>query len=190
MKDGKSIIFFDSPAAFEMWLSESCSTSGGVWVRFYKKDSGVKSLNYDEALDVALCYGWIDGQVNKYDEKSYLQKFTPRRARSSWSKRNTQHVARLIKEGRMKPAGLVEVERAKADGRWEKAYESSANITPPDDFIAALSKNKQAEDFWKTLNKSNVYAFLFRIHSAKKEETRTKRIEQFVEMLSRHEKLH
>ena len=187
---GKPILFFKSDKEFEKWLAKNHSISDGIWVQFYKKGTGVVTLTYDKALDVALCYGWIDSQVNKYDDKSYIQKFTPRRSRSIWSKRNTEHVARLIKEGKMKPSGLLEMDKAKEDGRWEKAYESPVNAVAPDDFLKALSKNKKAQEFFKTLNKTNTFAITWRIQDAKKKETRERRIQKFIEMLERGEKFY
>ena len=162
----------------------------GIWLRFYKKGSGIVSLNYAAALDEALCFGWIDGQSKSLDENSYLQKFTPRRARSIWSKRNIEHVARLIEEGKMNPSGLKEAEAAKTDGRWQKAYDSPANMEIPEDFLRELSKDKKAFAFYKTLNKANTYAIVWRLQTAKKPDTREKRMKAILEMLSRGEKFH
>ena len=147
-------------------------------------------MTYDEALDVALCHGWIDGQKKGFDDKYWLQKFTPRGAKSIWSKINTLKAEKLIASGEMKPAGLKAIELAKQDGRWEAAYDSQKKISIPDDFESALNKNKKAKSFFATLNSVNRYAILFRIQTAKKAETRTKRIQQFVEMLERNEKLY
>ena len=188
-KDGKPILSFASQIEWEKWLSKNHNTSDGIWIKFFKKDSGLATFIYKEALDEALCYGWIDGQANRYDEKSYLQKFTPRRKRSVWSQRNTQHVQRLINEGKMKPLGLAEVERAKADGRWNNAYAPSSETVTPKDFLKEIEKNKKAEDFWETLSKTSKNAMIWQIDGAKKEETRTKRIKKFVEMLTRGAKL-
>ena len=159
-------------------------------MRFFKKDSGIKGLTYAEALDEALCYGWIDGQARGLDETSYLQRFTPRRKRSPWSKINREHVARLIKARRMQPAGLAEVERAKKDGRWNAAYDSFGTAAPPPDFQAALAKNKKARAFFATLSRQNVYAIYFRLHHAKQAETRARRVAQFVEMLAEGRTIH
>ena len=148
------VVYFISQKEFETWLDQNDTVTEGIWIRFYKKDSGIDTLIYKEALDVALCYGWIDGQVKKYDEFSYLQKFTPRRSKSMWSKRNQEHVTRLEKENRMRPSGLKEVENAKKDGRWDRAYDSPGNMTVPDDFILELSKNKKAFEFFESLNKT------------------------------------
>lgn len=188
--DPSQIISFGDQKAWEEWLSKNYKKQNGIWLKLYKKASDVKSVNYQEALDVALCYGWIDGQVKKLDENARVQRFTPRRKRSVWSKRNTEHVARLIKSGSMKPAGIAEIERAKADGRWEKAYASPANTTIPEDFLKELEKNKKAKEFWEVLNKTNKFAMIWQINDAKREETRLRRINKFVEMLSRGEKLY
>ncbi len=184
------ILSFKAPAEFEQWLSVNHTSSKGIWLRFYKKGSGVETLTYLEALHEALCYGWIDGQANKYDEHSWLQKFTPRGPRSIWSKRNTGFVEKLESLGKMKPAGRAEVEKAKADGRWEKAYDSPANMTVPDDFMKKLSKNKKALAFFESLNKTNKFAINFRLQTAKKPETREKRMKEILEMLANGKKFH
>lgn len=158
--------------------------------RFLKKNSGVATVTYDEALDIALCYGWIDGQKEKYDENSWLQKFTPRRSKSIWSKRNREHIARLISAGRMKPSGLKEVEAAKADGRWDNAYESPKNMQIPSYFLKELKKNEKAYEFFKSLNKTNTYAIAWRLQTTKKPETREKRMKQLLEMMATGKKLH
>ena len=181
---------FKTPRAFERWLGNNHDKVAGIWLQFFKIGSGVKSITYAEALDEALCFGWIDGQVKKYDEYSWIQKFTPRRARSIWSKRNTQHVERLIAEGRMKPAGMKQVEQAKGDSRWTQAYESPSKITVPEDFLKALSKFKRATAFYESLNKANKYAIAWRLHTAKKPETRKKRMKTIIDMLKRGEKFH
>jgi uncharacterized protein YdeI (YjbR/CyaY-like superfamily) len=172
------------------WLAEQHDKSTGVWLKLAKKDSGIPSITYEEALDVALCYGWIDGQKKGFDDRYWLQKFTPRGAKSIWSKINTEKGERLIASGEMKPAGLKAIEAARRDGRWEAAYASQKNITIPEDFQAALDKNRKAKNFFVTLNSVNRYAILFRIQTAKKAETRAKRIQQFVEMLEKGEKIH
>jgi len=184
------VITFPSRTEFENWLSNNSNKSNGIWVRFYKKDSGLQTFNYDEALDIALCYGWIDGQVKRHDSTSYLQRFTPRRKRSPWSKRNTERVARLIQAGKMKPAGIAEIDRAKSDGRWDKAYAPPSETVIPSDFQKALNKNAKANAFWEKLNKTNRYAMIWQIDGAKKEETRTRRIEKFIQMLEIEEKLY
>jgi uncharacterized protein YdeI (YjbR/CyaY-like superfamily) len=181
---------FTSPKTFETWLAKNHEKTKGLWLKIFKKDSGIKTITYAEALDVALCYGWIDGQKQSFDESAWLQKFTPRSAKSIWSKINTGHVERLIKEGRMKPAGLKAIEQAKADGRWERAYDSPGNVTIPEDFLKELRKNKKAEAFFKTLNKTNLFSISFRLQTAKKQETKEKRMKQIIEMLSKGEKFH
>jgi uncharacterized protein YdeI (YjbR/CyaY-like superfamily) len=172
------------------WLAKQHDKSAGVWLKIAKKDSEIPSVTYEEALDVALCYGWIDGQKKGFDEKYWLQKFTPRGPKSIWSKINTEKVERLIASGDMKPAGLKAIELAKQDGRWEAAYASQKNIIVPEDFQAALDQNKKAKTFFATLKSAERYSFLFRIYNAKKPETRAKRIQQFIEMLERGEKIH
>ena len=172
------------------WLAGQHGKSTGVWLKLAKKDSGISSVTYDEAVEAALCYGWIDGQKKGFDEKYWLQKFTPRGSKSIWSKINTEKAERLIASGEMNPAGLKAIELAKQDGRWDAAYSSQKNMSVPDDFQAALDKNQKAKTFFATLNSVNRYAILFRIQTAKKAETRTRRIQQFVEMLERNEKLY
>ena len=189
-KDGKPILTLASEAEWEAWLDAEHATSDGVWLKFAKKGSGVETVVYAEALDVALCYGWIDSQVARLDERFYLQKFTPRRARSKWSQINREKIEALTKEGRMKPAGLEQVELAKADGRWDAAYSSPANIEVPDDLKAALEASPKAAEFWDGLNKSNRFAILYQLQDAKKPETRARRLEKFVGMLERGEKLY
>lgn len=184
------IIEFETAEAFETWLLENHDNSNGLWLKIFKKDSGKKTISYAEALDVALCYGWIDGQKQAYDEQAWLQKFCPRRAKSIWSKINIGHVERLINERRMRPAGLQAVERAKADGSWEKAYDSPTQMTIPEDFLKELSKNKKAEAFFMGLNKTNLFAIGFRLQTAKKQETREKRMKEIIEMLAKGEKFH
>jgi uncharacterized protein YdeI (YjbR/CyaY-like superfamily) len=184
------IINFKSPKEFEKWLSKNYNSEKGIWLRFFKKDSEIKSLTYKEAVEEALCYGWIDGQAKSYDEKSWIQKFTPRRKKSIWSKINTERIEQLIKLGKMKPSGLKEVEEAKADGRWEKAYDSPSEMTIPNYFLKELSKNKKAKVFFETLNKTNKYSIAWRLQTAKKPETRQKRIQIILDMLSRGEKFH
>ncbi len=181
---------FENKKKWADWLAKQHDKSTGVWLKLAKKDSGIASVTIAEALDVALCYGWIDGQRLSFDEKYYLQKYTPRRSKSIWSKINVENVEHLIASGEMKPAGLKAVELAKQDGRWAAAYEGQRTMSVPDDFQAALDKNKQAKAFFATLNSANRYAFLFRIQTAKKAETRARRISQFVEMLERGEKFH
>ena len=184
------ILPFESKKKWSDWLAKQHDKSAGAWLKLAKKDSGIASVTYEEALDVALSYGWIDGQKKGFDDKYWLQKFTPRGPKSIWSKINTEKAETLIASGEMKPAGLKAIEAAKQDGRWEAAYSSQKNISVPEDFQAALDKNKKANAFFVTLNSANRYAILFRIQTAKKAETRATRIQQFVEMLKRGEKLH
>ncbi|MGB7069583.1 MAG: YdeI/OmpD-associated family protein [Pyrinomonadaceae bacterium] len=172
------------------WLEKNHTSSDGVWLKIYKKGSGKKTVTHDEALDEALCFGWIDGQRNKFDEESFIQKFTPRRKRSIWSKRNCGKTERLIKDGRMTPAGHAEIERAKNDGRWDRAYDSPKDMQVPADFLREVKKNKDAYEFFESLNKVNKFAIAFRLHTAKRPETRKRRMKQFLEMMGRGEKLH
>jgi len=184
------VMLFESARQWEAWLKDHHAESAGVRLQFAKKGSGHRSVTYAEAVDVALCYGWIDGQAQSLDDKFWLQKFTRRRPKSLWSKVNTQKVARLIAEGRMQPAGLKAVEAAKQDGRWNAAYESPSNSEVPEDFQAELDKNPEAKAFFATLNSANPYAFIWRIQTAKKAETRGARIEKYIAMLNNHEPLH
>jgi uncharacterized protein YdeI (YjbR/CyaY-like superfamily) len=173
-------------AAWRAWLAEHHADSSGVWLVLAKKGTvEPASLVYDQALEEALCFGWIDGQVRRRDEATYRQRFTRRRARSAWSKRNTGNAERLLAEGRMHPAGIAEVERAKADGRWEIAYAGPASIEVPADLAAALAAEPKARAMFDALNSQNRYAVLYRINSAKRAETRARRIENFVAMLAR-----
>lgn len=184
------IIEFKTAKSFETWLLKNHDNSNGLWLKIFKKGSGVKTVSYAEALDVALCYGWIDGQKNAFDEQAWLQKFCPRRTKSIWSKINIGHTERLINEGRMKPAGLKAIEQAKADGSWAKAYDSPSKMAIPEEFLKELSKNKKAEAFFKGLNKANLYAIGFRLQTAKKQETREKRTKEIIAMLAKGEKFH
>lgn len=181
------VLPFESKKKFADWLAKNHDKSVGVRVKLAKKGSGIPSITITEALDVALCYGWIDGQRDSFDENYYLQKYTPRRPKSIWSKINVEKVERLIASGEMKPAGLKAVEAAKQDGRWAAAYSSPKNIVVPADFQSALRKNKKANTFFESLTGAKRYSFLFRIETAKKAETREKRIRQFVEMLEKGE---
>lgn len=166
--DEKPILVFRGKKAWAVWLEKNHATSPGVWLRLAKKASGLKSVSYDEALAVALCYGWIDGQAKSEGEIHWLQKFTPRSKRSIWSKRNREKVLTLIESGEMQPAGLSEIERARKDGRWDAAYDSPSRITVPGDLQTALDKNRRAKSFFETLDSRNRFAILFRIHTAKK----------------------
>ncbi|MFD2613913.1 YdeI/OmpD-associated family protein [Paenibacillus gansuensis] len=184
------ILLFDDQVSFEQWLDQNYDTSPGIRLQIAKKNCGIVSISYQEALDIALCYGWVDSQKEKYDERTWLQRFTPRGARSIWSKINKDKAEHLIANGRMKPSGFKAIDNAKQNGLWEKAYESQSNASLPEDFSAELDRNAKAKAFYDTLNRQNQYAILFRIHNAKKQETRVKRIQQFVEMLEKGEKLY
>ena len=176
-------LFFSGPDEFEAWLEEHGATSDGIWIKMAKKHTGIASLDWTSAVEVVLCFGWIDGQVKRIDDDFHMQRFTPRRPRSTWSKVNRQKVAKLIEEGRMRPAGLAEVERAKADGRWDAAYDSPRTATVPDDLAAALDAAGLRAAF-DGLSSQNRYAILHRLQTAKRPETRTRRIEKFVAMLA------
>jgi uncharacterized protein YdeI (YjbR/CyaY-like superfamily) len=184
VEDDLPILAFQSVMAWEKWLAKEHAKLDGLWLKIAKKSSGVPTVTYAEALEVALCYGWIDGQKGSFDHDYFLQRFTPRRARSKWSKVNCVKVDALIKAGKMKPAGLSQVEAAKADGRWDAAYASQSTAEIPEDFAEALSDNAIAREFFETLSKSQRYPFLFRIQDAKRPETRQRRIAQFVELLA------
>lgn len=181
---------FSSIRTWNNWLQKNHEVSTGIWMMIAKKDAGVQTVTYAEALDEALCYGWIDGQKNPYDEKFWLQRFTPRSPKSIWSKKNIEHIDRLKAEGRMKAPGLAAIEAAKANGNWNVAYDAQSTMTIPEDFLKVLKKNKAAADFYKTLNRTNLFSIAFRLQTAKKEETRQKRINTIIEMLSRGEKFH
>jgi uncharacterized protein YdeI (YjbR/CyaY-like superfamily) len=180
---------FANARAWERWLANEHARSNGIWLRMRKKGAPTTSVNYSDALDVALCYGWIDGQVKSLDENSYVQRFTPRRARSRWSKLNVERIARLTKEGRMQPAGIAQVAAAKADGRWDAAYAPPSERTVPDDFLQALEKNRKAKAYFATLDRRNIYAISYQLEDAKRPETRERRIRMFIEKLARGEKL-
>lgn len=190
MADEYPVLFFEDAASWETWLAAEHATADGVWLKFAKKATGIRSLDHAGALDVALCYGWIDGQARGLDETHHLQKFTPRRSRSKWSKINREKVTALIAEGRMQPAGLAEIERAKADGRWDAAYDPPSRATVPDDLQQALDANPAAKELFDALNSTNRYAILYQVQDAKRPETRARRIAKFVDMLNRGETLH
>ncbi|MFG3122942.1 YdeI family protein [Streptomyces sp. NPDC048208] len=183
-------VVFESAEAFEAWLGEHHAVSPGIWLKLRKKGPGIVALDYAQALDVALCYGWIDGQKTKFDDQWWLQRFTPRRPRSRWSKVNRDKVAALTEQGRIRPPGQAEIARAKADGRWEAAYDSASTATVPDDLMAALTAVPAAAESFENLDRQNRYAILYRVQDAKKPETRARRIEKYVAMLARGEKLH
>jgi uncharacterized protein YdeI (YjbR/CyaY-like superfamily) len=184
------ILCFRSPSEFRMWLSANHRQSDGIWLRIFKKGSGEPTVTYAEALDEALCHGWIDGQKQRHDDSSWRQRFTPRRPKSGWSKINTQHAERLIKAGRMKAAGQAQIDAAKKDGRWAAAYDSSRNATFPEDFLNAVRRNKKANAFFESLSKTNRYAIAYRLQTAKKPETKQRRMETILAMLARGETFH
>ncbi|AVR94525.1 YdeI/OmpD-associated family protein [Pseudoduganella armeniaca] len=181
---------FADAAAWEAWLAREHARTPGAWLRIAKRSAGTVTVQYPEALEVALCHGWIDGVKRRIDDDWWVQKFTPRAARSIWSKVNRDKVQALIDSGRMRPAGLKEIERAKADGRWDAAYDSVRQASVPPELQAALDANPAARQFFATLDSRNRYAILHRLQTAKKPETRARRLEQFVQMLARGEKLH
>jgi uncharacterized protein YdeI (YjbR/CyaY-like superfamily) len=182
------ILPFASREAWEAFLEERHATSEGLWVKIAKKGSGIGSVTYDQAVEVALCYGWIDGQARRFDEYHNLQRFTPRRTRSRWSKVNHEKATKLIERGEMKPAGLREVERTKADGRWDAAYDSPSTATVPEDLARELEKNDRAREFFSELDNRNRYAILYQIQDARRPETRARRIAKYVAMLAEREK--
>ena len=191
MIDDEEILTVPDVAGWKAWLSEHHEHSTGIWLRLAKKGTQEPTrLSYSEALDEALCHGWIDGQVRRLDELTFRQRFTPRRSRSMWSKRNVAHVARLTKEGRMKAAGVAAVERAKADGRRETAYEGQAKMEVPADLASALEAEPRAKAMFEILSSQNRYSVLLRTANAKRADTRARRIEQFVAMLARGETPH
>jgi uncharacterized protein YdeI (YjbR/CyaY-like superfamily) len=182
---------FESREAFAAFLAaHHADTPDGVWIRFARRGSGIPSVTHDEALEVALCYGWIDAQVRGGDETHYVQRFVPRRARSKWSKVNRAKAEALIASGAMRPAGLAEVERARADGRWEAAYDSPATAGVPADLQAALDADPAARDFFAGLDRANRYAILYRLQEARRPETRARRLEKFVAMLREGRRIH
>jgi uncharacterized protein YdeI (YjbR/CyaY-like superfamily) len=188
IKKDLPIRLFVTAEEWRQWLAEHHDTNG-IWLRFYKKGYG-ESINHDIALEDALCYGWIDSQAAKYDDVSFLQKFTPRRKKSIWSKRNIELVEQLIKDGRMTPYGIAEIEAAKADGRWQQAYDSPSNMQIPEDFTKELSKHPEAQAFFETLNKTNLYSIAWRLQTAKTAATRSRRLQAMIAMLNDHKKFH
>jgi len=174
---------FATPDELGAWLDKHAEESDGIWLKLAKKASGIPSVVYADAVEIALCHGWIDGQAKRLDDDHYVQRFTPRRARSKWSKINRQKAERLIAEGRMRPGGLREVERAKQDGRWDEAYDSATTATVPEDFKRALAAEPAARDFFERLGNTKRYSFLYRIEDAKRPETRAKRIAEYVALL-------
>jgi uncharacterized protein YdeI (YjbR/CyaY-like superfamily) len=189
-KDDLPIIAFEDDAAWEGWLEENHAGSRGVWIKTAKKKTGIPTVTHAEALDTAICFGWIDGQRHPYDDTYYLQRFTPRTRRSKWSQVNVKKAEALIGAQRMRPAGHAQIEAAKADGRWAAAYEPQSRATVPADFQAALDDNPDAKAFFATLTGVNRYSFLYRIQNAKRPETRQKRIETFIAMLNEGRTFH
>lgn len=183
-------IGFETAEAFERWMEEHHASSPGFWLKLRKKAPGVVALDYAQALDVALCFGWIDGQKRAFDDSYWLQRFTPRRPRSRWSRINRDKADALIAEGRMRPSGLAEVERARADGRWAAAYEGARNASVPDDLAEALAAAPAAAEFFAALDSRNRFAILFHVQDAKRPETRARRIERYVAMLAEGQKPH
>jgi uncharacterized protein YdeI (YjbR/CyaY-like superfamily) len=179
---------FKSQKAFTAWLAKQHSSSDGIWIKIAKKASGIPSVTYAEAVEVALCYGWIDGQMKRVDDDFFVQKFTPRRERSKWSKVNIGKVEKLIAAGKMQPAGLAEIDRAKADGRWEAAYDSAKTATVPHDLVEALDREPAAREEFAKLKSSERYSILYSLQDAKRPETRARRITKFVDMLASGEK--
>jgi uncharacterized protein YdeI (YjbR/CyaY-like superfamily) len=184
------VLGFPDQDAWDSWLAGRHATSPGIWLKIPRKGSGVAGVSYPDALVVALCYGWIDGQKGRLDDEYWLQRFGPRRAGSRWSKINTEKAAELIEAGRMHPAGLREVELARADGRWDAAYEGQRAIGVPEDLAAELARNEVAAAFFATLSSGNRYAILYRVAEAKRPETRARRIAKYVAMLAAHETIH
>ena len=185
-----SIRPFKDAAAWEAWLAKNQKTASGIWMRLAKKASGIKSITYPEAVEVALCYGWIDALKRPESDTSWLQRFVPRRAKSIWSRINRDKALALIDRGQMKPGGLDEIERAKQDGRWDAAYEPATTATVPLDFQTELDRHPKAKAFFKTISATNRYAILWRLQTAKKPETRAKRLLTFIEMLEKGETIH
>jgi uncharacterized protein YdeI (YjbR/CyaY-like superfamily) len=189
-KPGDPVLPFETAVAFERWLAKKHRSASVVWIKHARKETGVPSITWSEAVDVALCYGWIDGQAKSLDDRHFIQRYTPRRATSVWSKLNRERVGRLIAAGRMQPAGLAEIERAKADGRWDAAYDSPKTATVPDDLVRALAKRPAAKAAFATLDATNRYAILHRLMIAKQPATRARRLATFVDMLEAGKTLH
>ncbi|HLJ58364.1 MAG TPA: YdeI/OmpD-associated family protein [bacterium] len=184
------IVAFSSAKEWKQWLAKNHARSNGIWLRLFKRDSAVSTVSYDEALDEALCCGWIDGQLKRYDERSWLRKFTPRRPKSVWSKRNRERAERLAKAGKMRAAGVKEIEAAKQDGRWNAAYDPASKMRVPDDLRRGLAENTRAHAFYTTLNRTNVYAIAWRLQTAKTPGTRQKRLTRILAMLAQGQTFH
>jgi uncharacterized protein YdeI (YjbR/CyaY-like superfamily) len=181
---------FETASQLERWLKSNHATERELWVRIFKKESGTPTVTWNDCVVVAIAWGWIDGQRKALDEVSFIQRFTPRRAKSNWSKKNCEHAERLIAEGRMQPSGLVHVEAARKDGRWEQAYAGSSEMVIPDDFLAALEKKPAAKKFFATLDRRNLFTIYHRLHTAKRPETRQKRMTAMLEQLASGKAFH
>lgn len=188
--DENRIHAFKDSTAFHEWLEKNHAIESELWLKIFKKESKQQTISWEEAVIEALCWGWIDGIKKSLDKDAYLQRFTPRRENSVWSKINREHAKRLIKEGRMQEAGMVHVRKAEANGNWESAYAPASEMKVPDDFLAALENKPQAKAFFSTLNKQNIYAIAYRLHTAKKPETRGKRFSTLMSMLESQKKIH
>jgi len=189
-KDELPILPFSSASEWEAWLAKEHATSKGIWLKFAKQGTGIPTVTKAEAIEGALCYGWIDGQLDKFDDKHWLTRFTPRKSKSRWSEVNTKTVAELQAQGRIKPAGQKEIDQAKADGRWEAAYASQTTIEVPQDLEEALRENPQAEEFFKELDSRNRYAILYRLHNTRRPDARSARLATYVDMLARGETIY
>jgi uncharacterized protein YdeI (YjbR/CyaY-like superfamily) len=189
-KSDRHSIAFQNAAELSEWLMSHHRHSSEVWVQIFKKGSGRRSVTWTDCVIEAMRFGWTDGQKLGLDDASFLQRLTPRKPKSNWSARNREHATRLIAEGRMTPAGLAHVEAAKADGRWENAYEGSANMTIPQDFLDALEARPTAKTFFQTLDRKNLYTIYYRLHTAKRPETRARRLSQILAQLDRGERFH
>lgn len=190
MKAEYNVMAFTDSTAWRTWLDQNHNKVTGLWVRIYKKDSNIPTVTYADALNEALCYGWIDGQKKSYDSTSFLQKFTPRRSKSMWSKRNIELVGQLTEQKLMMPPGLNQVKQAQQDGRWSAAYDKQSEMVIPDDFMIELKKHPVAKKFFATLNKTNTYAIAWRLQTARSEETRKRRQEKIIALLNSEQKIH
>ena len=188
--DSYPVKSFKSASVYEEWLKKNHKKADGLWIKMAKANTGIASVKYPDVLDIALCYGWIDGTRRGFDENYFLQKFTPRRSKSIWSAINIKKVEKLISDGRMQDAGLAAIEEAKKNGQWDKAYQSQANIEVPALLQKALDKNKKAKAFFAKLSSQNRYSILYRLHQVKREETRIKKIGEYIKMLERHETIY
>jgi uncharacterized protein YdeI (YjbR/CyaY-like superfamily) len=188
-KDGLPVVLFETMETWAAWLEQNAGTAG-IWVRLAKKNSGVKSIDYFQTLEVALCYGWIDGLKKTWDDVSWIQRFSPRKPASQWSKINKEKVLKLIEAGKMKPSGMAVIEVSKKKGTWDTAYDSQKNTKVPDDFQAELDKNQEAAAFFTSLNSVNRYAIIYRLQTARTPEIRATRLAGFIEMLNKKEKIH